>query len=133
VVLTSAPADYSARAEARLLRSNRSGLTRVFRSAHESVFAVPNAEGIISGAGRARVLALTTTGIRLRVARAGSYRLAVRYSPYWVSRDACLSQRRDGMVGIVTRRAGTIDLRFAMSAHGTLSALAGTAPDCSGR
>jgi hypothetical protein len=130
VVLTSAPADYSAQAEAHLLRSNHSGLRRVYRSPNETVFAVPRAEGIIRGPGSARVLALTTTGIRVRVARAGVYRLAVRYSPYWVSADACLSARRDGMVGLVAHKAGTIDLRFALSTNGTLAALAGTVRAC---
>jgi hypothetical protein len=34
------------------------------------------------------------------------------------------------MVGLLARRPGTIDLRFALSAHATLSALAGKSSDC---
>ena len=35
------------------------------------------------------------------------------------------------MVGLVVRRPGTIDLRFAISARGTLSALDVATPECS--
>ena len=41
VVLTSAPTDYSARAEAALLRSGRSGLWRVLRTPQLTIFEVP--------------------------------------------------------------------------------------------
>jgi hypothetical protein len=34
------------------------------------------------------------------------------------------------MVELLARGPGTIDLRFALSAHATLSALAGEASDC---
>ena len=43
VVLTSARPDYSSRAEARLLRSGRSGLTPVYRTATTTIFAFGSA------------------------------------------------------------------------------------------
>src|SRR5205814_2612677 len=63
VVLTSAPPDYSARAEARLLQSGRSGLPVVYRSKDVTVFSVPNAVPIVSGPHAPRVVALTQTKI----------------------------------------------------------------------
>src|SRR4029079_13725229 len=80
VVLTSAPADYSARREAKLLESGRSGLAVVYRSTNLTVFAVPHPVPIVRGPDRPRVLAMRQTEIDLLVHRAGSYRLTVRYS-----------------------------------------------------
>ena len=52
VVLTVAPVDYSARGEARLLRSGRSGLAPVFRSATTSIYGVPSPRPIVTGPAR---------------------------------------------------------------------------------
>ena len=54
VVLTSAPADYSARAEAALLRSGRSGLWRVLETPRLTIFAVPRPRPILTGPARRR-------------------------------------------------------------------------------
>src|SRR5439155_13121720 len=62
VVLTSAQPDYSARAEARLLRSGRSRLRVVLRTANVTVFAVPSPRPLISPPGR--VLRLGYTSMR---------------------------------------------------------------------
>ena len=70
VVLTTAPTDYSARGEARLLRRGHSGLTRVFRSATTSIYAVPSPRPIVTGPGRAQVLALRTSSLAFRVSPA---------------------------------------------------------------
>ena len=59
VVLTSAPADYSARAEAALLRSGRSGLSRVYETPRLTVFAVPRPRPILTGPAPGRVVELT--------------------------------------------------------------------------
>ena len=55
VVLTDAPLDYSARTEAELLRSGRSGLPIVFATAHATVYAVPSPVPIVTGPGRPHV------------------------------------------------------------------------------
>ena len=83
VVLTSAPADYSARAEAALLRSGRSGLSRVYETPRLTVFAVPRPRPILTGPAPSHVVELTATRVLLDLPRAGDYRLAVRFSPYW--------------------------------------------------
>ena len=66
VVLSDASTDYSATAEAQLLRSGRSGLRPVFRSRHLVVYAVPSPAPIIRPSGAARVLEITRSGLRLQ-------------------------------------------------------------------
>src|SRR5262249_1445171 len=90
LVLTDHQPDSSASNEAALVRSGRAGLKLVFRSSHISVFYLPHATPIITGPGHPRVLALSRGAVEFRLARAGGYRLAVRYSPYWHVRGACL-------------------------------------------
>ena len=71
VVLPDAALDYSARHEAALLPSGRSGLPVVFRSAHTTVFAVPSPTPLVTGPGRARVLASRARPARGRRRRSG--------------------------------------------------------------
>jgi len=112
VVLTGAPVDYSARGEARLLASGRSGLRPVFWTPTLTVYEVPLAQRIITGPGAADVVAFTQTQIDLQVARAGRYRLAVRYSPYWQPSVGCVLPRQDGMVELAIPRGGRVQVRF---------------------
>src|SRR5262249_13572584 len=106
VVLTDSASDYSAVAEARLLRSGRSGLTPVFHSRHLVVYSVPSPRPIIRGRSPARVLQMTPAGLRLKVARPGTYHLAVRYSSYWSSPTSCVQPASDGMTQLKVFRAG---------------------------
>jgi hypothetical protein len=121
VVLTSAPTDYSARSEARLLRSGDSGLTRVFTTSTLTIFELPRPTPILRGRGHPRVLRLTATRIALDLPRPGTYRLAVRYSPYWHAEHACLIRRLDGMTTVEARRAGPLELSFHVSAGRALA------------
>jgi hypothetical protein len=130
VVLTDAPLDYSARTEAALLRSGRSGLVPVFRSAHATVYRVPHPSPIVVGPAPARMLALRPSSAVLEVARAGTYRVAVRYTPYWSSIAACVTKAPDGMIDVVARRRGVITLRFAVTARRAVAAAAGVAKTC---
>jgi hypothetical protein len=125
VVLTDAPSDYSARAEAELIRSGLSGLRPVFSSEHVTVFAVPRPRPLLTGPGMPLLSSLTQTRIDLRLHRAGSYRLAVRYSPYWRATAGCLSRGLDGMIRISVARPTTVNLAFHVDAHGAFAALAG--------
>jgi hypothetical protein len=121
VVLTTAPTDYSARGEAKLVRSGASGLKRVFKTPTIAIFELPRPTPILNGRGQPRVLSLTATRIRLDLPRAGSYRLAVRYSPYWRAEHACLVKRVDGMTTVEARRAGPLELSFHVSAARALA------------
>jgi len=130
VVLTTAPVDYSARGEARLLRSGRSGLRRVFRSATTSIYSVPSPRPIVTGPSPSRVIALRVSSLVFRVARPGTYRVAVRYTPYWTGHGVCIEKARNGMFDVRTDRAGVIRLRFAVTPPSALRTLIGSAPGC---
>src|SRR5579859_2443963 len=59
VVVTTAPPDYSARAEAALVRSGRAGLVPVFSTARISVYEVPHARPIVTGPASPSAVSLT--------------------------------------------------------------------------
>jgi hypothetical protein len=128
VVLTDAQPDYSARAEAALIRSPHSPVRAVLRAPHLTVFAVPHATPLISGPAKARVLALTQSGVLLEVKRPGTYRLALRYSPYWRLSRGCLTQGEDGMISLVLRRTGTFRARFEFTAEAAVNSVTGAHP-----
>ena len=125
VVLTDAAVDYSARGEAALLRSGRTPLRPVFSSLHLTVYEVPHPTPILTGPRGARVVSLTDSRIVLAAARAGSYRLAVRFSRYWQPSAGCLSRGADGMIRLSIPQAGRVSLKFAPNARSALAALAG--------
>jgi hypothetical protein len=133
VVLTDAPTDYSSRLEANLLRSGRSGLTPVMRTAHLRVYAVPSPRPLVTGPAAARVIQLTQTRLAVRVAAAGTYRVAIRYSPYWMATPGCLDPGKDSMILLRARRAGVIELRFHVNARRAFAAFAGEHPQTCGR
>ena len=134
VVLTDAPPDYSAVAEAALLRSGNSGLRLAYRSAHVTVFAVPRPRPLVTGPGRARVVRLWPTHLLTDLGAAGTYRVAVRYSPYWRAAGACVSRGADGMLRLTAFHSGVVDLDFKVDAHRALEVLTGLGPGsvCSG-
>lgn len=131
VVLSDAAPDYSARGEAKLLRSGRSGLTPVLLTRSLTIFVVPHARPIITGPAQPRLASLTGSGMTAVVHRGGTYRIAVRYSPYWRASHGCLSKGKDGMLRLATRRPQTVGLVFQVNATRALGQLAGDAPECS--
>ena len=128
VVLTDAQPDYSARKEAALLQSGRSGLRPVMWSPHITIYAVPSPRPLITGPAPARVVALTQTRVTVRVGAAGIYRLAIRYSPYWMATAGCLDPGADSMIRLRAPAAGDIQLRFHVNTRRALAALAGSSP-----
>jgi hypothetical protein len=128
VVLTDAPPDYSSRREAALLRSGRSGLSTVLRTAHIRVYEVPSPRPLITGPAPARVVALTQTRVSVRVEAAGTYRLAIRYSPYWMASTGCLDPGKDSMILLRVPRAGEVELSFHVNARRAFAAFAGERP-----
>jgi hypothetical protein len=131
VVLTNAPVDYSARTEADLLRTGRSGLPVVFRSANATVYAVPSPSAIVTGPGQPRVEALSESSITLSLSRPGSYHLGISYSPYLNAPETCVSEAPDGMTVLQAQQAGTVRLTFDVTASGALAALTGSRTSCS--
>jgi hypothetical protein len=125
VVLTNAAPDYSARAEAALLRGGRSGLHAVLRTSQLTIYAVPSPQPLVTGPAPARVLSLSQNGVRLSLERPGSYRLAIRYSAYWQANGVCIAPGKDGMTTITTGRAGVVDLDFDVNAGRLIASLEG--------
>ena len=134
VVLTTAPPDYSARGEAALLESDRSGLRPVLRAGHLTIFEVPRAQPIVTGPAPARVLSISQSRVLLALDGPGRYRIAFRYSPYWDTSDGCLARGEDGMLRLAVADAGRILLRFDVEPGLALRAVAGRVPtSCAGR
>ena len=130
VVLTNAPPDYTARREASLVRSGSTGLTQVFRARHVSVYAVPHPHPIVTGPGRPTVVALRQSRVVIRVSQPGTYRVAVRWSPYWQASTGCLARTAHGMLKLRTRAAATVRIAFDIDARTLFHAFADTAPRC---
>jgi hypothetical protein len=130
VVLTEAPHDYSARAEAELLRTGRTGLKRVLHTRQLTIFEVPAPRPIVTGPGPVYVRELSRSKLVVRVARRGTYRVALRHSPYWRSSAGCLTRGTDGMLRLTVMRATTARLTFNVDAGRALWAVAGRVPSC---
>jgi hypothetical protein len=133
VVLTGAPEDYSAQAEGALLRSGRSGLQVVYSARNVTVYAVPHPIPIVTGPPGARVVALRQTEIDLQLRTPGSYRISVRYSPYFAAQGACITKTKDGMTQLIVAHAGRVRLAFAVTPERAFAALAGSHSSCAER
>ena len=128
VVLSDAPPDYSSRAEAALLRSGASGLQPVFRTRHLTIYELARATPVVTGPAPAKVRALSATAMLIEVGAPGSYRVAVRFSPYWRTYRGCVSKEPDAMTRLTAFRRGTINLSFNVNVHRSLEALTGFTP-----
>ena len=130
VVLTNAPPDFSSRREAALLRSGKTSLRRVLATRVVSIYAVPRPQPIVTGPGRPTVLAFRESRLRLHLSRGGTYRIAVRWSPYWHTSAGCLSRTGGGTLRLQTRAAATVRIGFDVDASSLFAAFAGSTPHC---
>jgi hypothetical protein len=130
VVLTNAPPDHTARREARLVRSGDAGLTRVFTNRGVSIYAVPQPQPIVTGPGQPEVLALRESRLRIRVMRGGTYRVAVRWSPYWHASTGCLTRAPGGLLWLRTQAAATVRIGFDVDARSLFDAFSDSTPRC---
>lgn len=128
VLISDAPPDYSARAEAALIRSGRSGLVPVFRSLHVTVYELKDAAPIVTGRGDANVRWMWPTRIVFAVTEPGRYRVKVRWSPYWHTSQGCVWRGADGTVRLQARHAGLIDLRMSVNVSRGFATLTGQTP-----
>jgi hypothetical protein len=133
VVLTRAPPDYSSRQEAALVRSGRAHLRPVWTSREVTIYAVPKPHPIITGRARPTVRALDESHLLVHVSRGGTYRIAVRWSPYWHASTGCLARSREGMLRLRTQTEATVRIAFDVDASSLLDTLVGTAPTCLSR
>jgi hypothetical protein len=106
--------------EAALLRSGRSGLREVFRGETAAIWELPEATPILSGPGPARLTELAHDRVEGEAETPGSYRLAVRFTPYWnvEGGDVCVERAPDGMTTVVVRRPGPFDLGVGLLDRG---------------
>ncbi|MDX6657865.1 MAG: hypothetical protein QOH62_2658, partial [Solirubrobacteraceae bacterium] len=125
VVLTDSRPDYSAQREAALLRGGRSGLATVFKSPHIQIFEVPHPRTLVSGPPGSAVVAFGRERVDLRLAAPGTYRVAIRYSPYWNASSGCVSTGPDGMLRLRAPHAGLVHLHFQVGASALLRVLLG--------
>jgi hypothetical protein len=128
VLLTDARLDYSSLNEAALIRSGRTSLVPVFRSAHIVVYELPRATPMITGRHGASVLWMYPTHIVALVDGPGRYEVRVRWSPYWRASTGCVWRGPDGMLRLLAPRAGLVDLRVSVNVTRGLETLTGLVP-----
>jgi hypothetical protein len=128
VVLSDAPADYSSRAEATLIRSGVTSLVPVRRTAHLTVYELPKASPLIVGPAPANVMWLWPSRLVAQFDAPGRYLVKVRWSPYWRASQGCVARTKDGLVQLTVPNAGLTELSFGVSVHRGLQALAGVTP-----
>jgi hypothetical protein len=119
VALPDAPIDYSAAAEAALVRSRPSYLREVWHDAHWRVFAVRRPAPLATGA--ARVTRMTPETVELRATRPGRVRLKLRWSPYWaLTKGRGCVLRNGDWTSLELRAAGPVQLapRFSLERIG---------------
>jgi hypothetical protein len=100
VLLTPFPLDdQGAAAEARLLRTHRSGLHVAWRNDGFTIYAAPHPGRLITGAVGARLTVFNHARISGIVRRGGTATLKVRFSPYWRASGTaiCVVRGRHGM------------------------------------
>jgi hypothetical protein len=127
VLLSDAPADYSSHAEAALIRSGRTNLRLVYWTAHLLVYELPTAKPVIVGPAAATVLWMYPSRIVAVVDAPGTYKVKVRWSPYWRASSGCVSKTPDGMTRLSVPHAGLVELGFRLSVGRSLQTLAGLA------
>ena len=134
VVLPDATLDYSSTAEARLLRSGRSGLALVSESRYLRIYELPDAAPIVSApAGAdAELIRLGNSAIEFSASAPGSYLVRVRYTPYWkpVGAAVCVASAAHGMTEVTTPAAGIVDLRLEPSLTTVADAVTSSGSGC---
>jgi hypothetical protein len=112
VALPAAPLDYSAQAEARLLRQGVPYLHLVYHSPHWRIWEVQGTDPPASDG--ARMLAAGPTWFE--VDTDGPTVVRQRYTPYWSTRGACVSKTPDGWTEIDPDHAGVVlvEARFGL-------------------
>lgn len=132
VFLPDDPLDYSARAEAQLLRSGRSGLRIVARMGGWTVYEFPGARPIATPAAGIDVLALSANDVTLQVREPGTYRLRVRYTPYWhtTGAAACAAPMKGWGTELRVDEPGLVTLSFDVRLGTFFGAVLGSQGGC---
>ena len=126
VVVPHLPGEITGPREARLVRSGRAGLRRVWSGSDASVYELLGATPLLTGAAPAAVIRLGPRQIEGRVARPGRYLLRVRYSPYLVlgHDQGCLAPGPNAAaMSVRLRHAGTFTITAIESPERVVSML----------
>ncbi len=132
VFLPDDPLDYSARNEAELLRSGRSGLREVAQVGGWTVFELPRPTPIATPADGISIVSLTSDAVTLRVERPGTYRLRLRYTPYWSVEQgyACATPREPWGTDLRVTSPGVVRLSFDVRLGTFVGAVLGSQGGC---
>jgi hypothetical protein len=116
--------------EAALLRSGRSGLTRVFGDANVTIYELPGADPILTGPGTPRITRLDHSRIEGTLTQPGSYDVKIRYTRYWRVRagSVCVERAAGGMTRLRATRAGRFALAVPEQPASLVRLLVGTPP-----
>lgn len=134
VLLPDDPRDAAATREAALVADAGTGLTELRPRGRWRVFAVPDAEPMVTPT-TARVTRVTHDEVVIAVDRPGSYRLRLRYSPYFTVTPAdagCVRPRAPWGTTVEARRPGDLRVRFTPSLGRAWTTLWGQVPTCEG-
>ncbi len=122
VALPDAELDYSAKAEARLLRGQSPGgapsyLHEVFRSAHWRLFAVVPTPALAQQP--ATLTSVTHDSFTLATPRAGTFEVRLRFTPYWAIAQGhgCVARAPDGWTQVRASAPGSVHvvIRFSLA------------------
>jgi hypothetical protein len=108
VALPDAPLDYSAKGEARLLRSPPAYLREIWRTAHWRLFAVLGATPLAQAP--ATLTSATTDSFTLSEPRPASTTVRIRFTPYWaiLAGRGCVREAPGGWTEVQARSAGSV-------------------------
>jgi hypothetical protein len=108
VALPDAPLDYSAKGEAKLLRSPPAYLRKIWTSAHWRLFAVLGATPLAQAP--AVLTSATTDTFTLAEPRLANTIVRIRFTPYWaiVGGHGCVREAPGGWTEVQARSAGKV-------------------------
>jgi hypothetical protein len=123
--------DYSAEAEASLLRSG-GVLPEIARIGAWTVYELPDATPIATPAGPIAIRAIDSKEVTLEASQPGNYRLRLRYTPYWrVTRgDACVARDEPWATELRVSTPGIITLRFDVGVGKVVTTVLGRSAQC---
>jgi hypothetical protein len=113
------------------VRSGRTDLVFVRKVPHAWIYELPKPTPLVTGPEPATVMWLWPQGLVAAVQKPGTYRVRIRWSPYWQVSNGCASETSDGLTQVTTTEPGMFELRFGVTVTRGLETLAGTIPSCS--
>jgi len=116
VALPDAPLDYSAKGEARLLRSGELAYLReIWHAAHWRLFAVLGARPLAEEPAVLR--SVRSDSFTISVPHSGNTTVRIRFTPYWaiLDGDGCVRQAPGGWTEVQARRAGSVHVGIDFS------------------